>query len=83
MVSVAAALLPDLDVFLPGRFDPDSILAHRGFTHTMAGVAVLAPLIAIVPWGLSKQKGTYWRLVALVAMGMLSHVALDLPTELG
>jgi membrane-bound metal-dependent hydrolase YbcI (DUF457 family) len=83
ITSATAALLPDLDIFLPGHFNPDATLAHRGFTHSLFGVAVLAPLIAIVPWWLSKQKGTYWRLVALVAMGMISHLALDLPTELG
>lgn len=82
-VSVAAALLPDVDVFLPDPFNPDATLAHRGFTHSLLGVAVLAPLVAIVPWLLSKQKRVYWSFVALVALGTISHLVLDLPTELG
>jgi membrane-bound metal-dependent hydrolase YbcI (DUF457 family) len=81
--SVTAALLPDVDIFLPDPFNPDATLAHRGFTHSLFGVAVLAPLVAIVPWWLSKQKRAYWSLVALVALGMISHLVLDLPTEVG
>ena len=81
VISATAALLPDLDVFLPGHFNPDAVLAHRGFTHSFFGVAVLAPLLAILPWWLSKQKGTYWKFAGLIAMGMISHLALDLPTE--
>lgn len=82
-VTVIAALLPDVDVFLPDPFNRDAALAHRGFTHSLLGVAVLAPLVAIVPWWLNKQRRAYWILVALVAIGMISHLVLDLPTESG
>jgi membrane-bound metal-dependent hydrolase YbcI (DUF457 family) len=43
-------------------------------------------VIALVPLWLSKEKrspANYARLVALIAAGMLSHVCLDLPTEIG
>jgi membrane-bound metal-dependent hydrolase YbcI (DUF457 family) len=80
-VTVAAALLPDLDVF--GGFDTTSSLAHRGFTHSLFGVAVLAPLVAVVPWWLTKRKESYGIYVALVGLGMLSHLVLDVPTEVG
>lgn len=39
---VTAALLPDADMFLPDAFNPDAVLAHRGFTHTLFGIVVLA-----------------------------------------
>jgi membrane-bound metal-dependent hydrolase YbcI (DUF457 family) len=80
---VTAALLPDADMFLPDAFNPNAVLAHRGLTHTLFGVAVLAPLVAIVPWWLTKKKGAYWSFLVLVALGMISHLVLDLPTELG
>ena len=83
LVAVAAALLPDADMFIDPWGDPRSGFAHRGFTHSLFGVAVLAPLIALVPLWLSKEKRNYVRLVALVAMGMLSHVLLDVMTILG
>jgi len=35
-----------------------------------------------VPWWLNKKK-SYARLVAFAGMGMLSHLVLDLPTEIG
>lgn len=81
--SVTAALLPDIDIFLPEHFNPDATLAHRGFTHSLFGVVLLAPLVAIVPWWFSKEKSAYRGLVALVGLGMTSHLVLDLPTELG
>jgi membrane-bound metal-dependent hydrolase YbcI (DUF457 family) len=79
---VAGALLPDADTLISPFLDPQSGLAHRGFTHSLFGVAVLAPLAAFVALRLSREK-RYVRLVALVAIGMLSHVLLDLPTPMG
>jgi len=78
-VVLAGALLPDVDMFI----DPFvSGFTHRGFTHSLFGVAVLAPLAALVALRLSKEKG-FARLAALIAIGMLSHVLLDLPTQMG
>ena len=62
--------------------DPRSGFVHRGFTHSLFGVAVLAPLVALVALRLSREK-RYARLVALIAIGMFSHVLLDLPTPMG
>ena len=47
---VAGALLPDADNFIDPFLDPRSGFAHRGFTHSLFGVAVLAPLAALVDW---------------------------------
>ncbi|MCI0414595.1 metal-dependent hydrolase, partial [bacterium] len=85
---VAAALLPDLDSYIEPYpdFGPGSDFGHRGFTHSLFGAAVLAPVLALVPLWLSKEKGSYTRyarLVALIAAGILTHVVLDLPTEIG
>jgi membrane-bound metal-dependent hydrolase YbcI (DUF457 family) len=79
---VAGALLPDADNFIAPFLDPRSGFAHRGFTHSLFGVAVLAPLAALVALRFSKEKRLA-RLVALIAIGMLSHVLLDLPTPMG
>jgi membrane-bound metal-dependent hydrolase YbcI (DUF457 family) len=85
---VAAALLPDLDSYIEPYpdFGPGSDFGHRGFTHSLFGAAVIAPVIALVPLWLSKEKRSYIRyarLVALIAAGILTHVVLDLPTEIG
>ena len=79
---VAGALLPDADIFIEPFVDARSGFAHRGFTHSLFGVAVLTPLAALVALRLSGEK-RYARLVALIAIGMLSHVLLDLPTPMG
>ncbi len=81
-VAIAGALLPDMDLFIEPLLKPGSAFEHRAFTHSFLGVAVLAPIIALVPWWLNK-KNSYARLVAFAGMGMLSHLVLDLPTEIG
>jgi len=85
-IAIAGALLPDLDSYIAPYFAAGSAFEHRAFTHSLFGVAVLAPVIALVPLWLSKEKrspANYARLVALIAAGMFSHVCLDLPTEIG
>jgi membrane-bound metal-dependent hydrolase YbcI (DUF457 family) len=81
-LAVAGALLPDMDLFIGPLLKPGSAFEHRAFTHSFLGVVVLAPIIALVPWWLNK-KNSYARLVAFAGMGMLSHLVLDLPTEIG
>lgn len=79
---VVGALLPDADVLLDPFVNPQSGFAHRGFSHSLVGIALLAPLAALVVFRLSREK-RYTRLVILIAMGMLSHLLLDLPTPMG
>jgi membrane-bound metal-dependent hydrolase YbcI (DUF457 family) len=81
-VTVAGALLPDMDLFIEPLLKPGSPFDHRAFMHSFAGVAVLAPIIALVPW-LFNRKNSYLGLTAFAALGMLSHMMLDLPTEIG
>lgn len=79
---IVGALLPDADIFIEPFVDPHSGFVHRGFTHSLLGIAVLAPLAALVAMRLLRAK-QYARLVALIALGMFSHALLDLPTPLG
>jgi membrane-bound metal-dependent hydrolase YbcI (DUF457 family) len=79
---IAGALLPDADTLVEPFVGPQSVFAHRGFTHSLLGVALLAPLVAIVALRFSKER-RFSRLVPLIAIGMLSHVLLDLPTPMG
>lgn len=75
-------MLPDADNFIVAFLDPQSGFVHRGFTHSLFGIAVLAPLASLVALRLSKEK-RYARILALIAIGMLSHVFLDLATPMG
>lgn len=79
---IAGALLPDADTLIEPFLDPQSGFVHRGFSHSLVGVGVLAPLIALVALLLFRARG-FGRLVALIAIGMFSHLLLDLPTPMG
>jgi membrane-bound metal-dependent hydrolase YbcI (DUF457 family) len=79
---IIGAVLPDADVFIEPLVGPHSVFAHRGFSHSLLGVAVLAPLVALVALRFSREKRLS-RLVPLIAIGMLSHILLDLPTPMG
>ena len=79
---VAGALLPDADVILAPFVGPRSMFAHRGFTHSLLGVALLTPLVALVASRFGKER-RFALLVPLIAIGMLSHILLDLPTPQG
>ena len=79
---IIGAVLPDADILLDPFVNPQSGFGHRGFTHSLVGVALLAPLVALVALRLSRDK-RYERLLSLIAVGMLSHLLLDLPTPMG
>lgn len=79
-----ASVVPDADVF--ARFlvnDPlSSLTQHRGFTHSLAGVVVMAPLLALLLWRFTRDK-SYRRLLGLVTLGLLWHLFTDLATSWG
>jgi inner membrane protein len=82
-VGIAAANLPDLDVVLTG-LSPEplgNLLHHRGYTHTVVGLVaqglVLCGLLALWPAVRRLASGERRRLLALVAAGLASHLALD------
>lgn len=78
------SVVPDADVvadFLSR--DPLAVLTvHRGFTHSLVGVAVLAPLGALLLRRFSPDKN-FRRLLALVTLGLLWHLFTDLATSWG
>jgi membrane-bound metal-dependent hydrolase YbcI (DUF457 family) len=76
-VAVIGALLPDADLFIEPFLKPGSAFDHRSVTHSLFGIAVLAPVIALVAAWFNKEQ-SYIRLLPAAAMGMLSHVVLDL-----
>ncbi|QIK95497.1 metal-dependent hydrolase [Sphingomonas sp. HDW15A] len=88
---ILGANMPDIDVFF-GGFAWEPLETHRGFTHSIFGVAVLPPVLfgllllldrwqvsrgAVFQSGLELHKG--W-LFALSYLGALTHPLLDLQT---
>lgn len=80
---VVAANLPDIDVALTG-LSPEplgNLLHHRGHTHTVVGLVAQAVLLGAALWLWPAVRallaGEKRRLLALVAVGLASHLALD------
>ncbi len=79
-----ASVVPDVDVVfdLFARDELTSLTVHRGFTHSLLGVAVMAPLLALALW-LGRRDRNYPRLLALVTLGLVWHLFTDLCTSWG
>lgn len=78
------ASLPDLDVFYPYATEVSAFTWHRGVTHSLLVLALVAPLIC---WLLNKTRLTNqgtareWRLMVFLAL--LTHPILDAFTVYG
>jgi inner membrane protein len=77
--------LPDIDVATTAFMDiPDGLLAHRGFTHSFAFIALAAPLLA---WMLSRLNKTpemkWFSWTTFIAVELLLHVIPDSLTSYG
>ncbi len=79
-----AAILPDADVF--ANFltsEPLARLAqHRSFTHSLVGIVIMAPILALLLRRFGPDK-RYRRLLALVLLGLAWHLFIDLATSWG
>jgi inner membrane protein len=76
--------LPDLDAFIPLGGPVDDLVYHRGFSHSLILLALLAPIIA---WLIAKvhpdTKRYYRRWVLLSFLVLEASVLLDLLTIYG
>ena len=82
LTGIVAANLPDADLLYTRITTPPLgyLLHHRGHTHTLGGLVVLAVLfgvVALIPAvrrTIAPARGRWW---ALVAAGLVSHLVLD------
>ena len=76
--------LPDLDVFIPLGGPVNNFVYHRGFSHSLVLLALLAPMIA---WGIAKihpdTKRHYREWVLLALLVLEASVLLDFLTVYG
>src|SRR5690349_9217002 len=72
--AVAVANAPDLD-YLPGLVLGHPTAYHRGFTHTVGAVAVVAAVAAVVAWRLGTGRGS--RAAGWAAALWTSHLVVD------
>jgi len=72
--AVTLANAPDLD-YLPGLVVGHAAAYHRGFTHTVGAVAVVASLAALVAWRLGSGRAA--RAAGWAAALWASHLVVD------
>ncbi|MFQ5694380.1 MAG: metal-dependent hydrolase, partial [Terriglobia bacterium] len=79
-----ASIVPDVDIFFQ-LFDSDPMAgftSHRALTHSLLGVPLQAPLVALLVWLVGKDRN-YPRLLGLAALGVVFHLFTDLITSWG
>ena len=83
-VGAVGGLVPDLDIFVHSSTDPMfQLVFHRQFTHSLVLVPVWALLIAVVAWLARGRRDGPGLLFSWAALGVLSHLLLDLVTAYG
>jgi membrane-bound metal-dependent hydrolase YbcI (DUF457 family) len=92
-VGFLAAMLPDADVFVSPFSAEFYITQHRALTHSFVmlpvWIVVLTALAALRlspvlgPPGAAARRTAVWRLGAVVALGLVSHILLDWITSWG
>jgi inner membrane protein len=76
--------LPDLDVLIPLGGPVDDFVYHRGFSHSLALLALLAPLLAWVITRVHPHTSRYWKRWLLLCFLVLeAGVLLDFFTVYG
>ncbi len=81
--AVGCAVLPDLDVFAYSFGVPwDSMLGHRGITHTVLFALALGPAAAWLGFRAAPRR-EFWRVAAILSAATLSHPVLDAFTNGG
>jgi len=82
LAAVLGSELPDLDL-LPGLFNPQAQLVyHRGFSHSLLGLAVTAGLLTLA-LGELDPRVSRTRLLTWTGLALLLHVLFDSLTTYG
>ena len=83
MVGALAGMLPDADI-VSGFFGQwQSLIHHRGFTHSIFFAPLVAPLLGYLAWRWAKREGPVQQWMHLVFWALLTHPLLDLFTTYG
>ncbi|AKU92915.1 metal-dependent hydrolase [Vulgatibacter incomptus] len=82
---IAASNLPDVDLLLRLRGDTELLFGHGGVTHSLLGLLVLAPAVALAAALLTRLplREVLPGLVAVAFAGLAGHLALDALTGIG
>lgn len=81
----AVSLVPDVDVPIGAMMgDAAALTFHRGITHSLLFVTLLAPLLGWLLSRLHRRRGAGWRQWSLMVwLVLLSHLVIDAFTSYG
>lgn len=81
----AIALIPDIDVPIGAMLgDAAALTFHRGITHSLLFVTLLAPLLGMLLARLHRSRDVSWQRWAWMSwLVLLSHLVIDLFTSYG
>jgi inner membrane protein len=80
---VLAANAPDIDIVAAFRGPLAYLEAHRGYTHSLLGLPVMALLPVLLVAGVFRQKLPWARAWLLCAIAVASHLMLDWTNSYG
>ena len=86
LACVAGALIPDIDIVLTLWGKSFYVTEHRGFTHSLLGLAPMSFLAAGLAWLIvrkKKDRASFLSLWTLALLGVISHILLDWCTSWG
>jgi inner membrane protein len=81
ILTAACAMIPDADVLL--RAERGSMLAHRGFTHSVFFALLFGGLAAFTAHKLLKPEISFAKLFIFFSLATFSHPFLDMLTDGG
>ena len=82
LVGGALATLPDLDILIRYQDDIEQMTQHRGFSHSLIFLVLIAPLISYLLKGFFKEL-SFPRLSVFVTLVLVTHPLLDALTTYG
>lgn len=82
-VVTICSVLPDLDVLLPHENGLAYLVSHRGFSHSLLGIGLMALIVAGIAHRLGVQAHTFKHLYFASLLGLFLHVFFDVVTTFG
>jgi inner membrane protein len=80
VTAVIASNLPDIEIVTALAGTPAYIEHHRGITHSLVGIPILAVLLAALAYTFSRN---FWKTFALILVTMATHPLLDYANNYG
>lgn len=75
--------IPDIDIYYQLQGHTSYLLNHRGWTHSLTGLALLSLGVALLVFRAARREGKFKTLLAVSLFACTVHVALDVLTSWG